>query len=119
MSGRYPEHYELQELEARRLLAVATAWVDDNWVISNDVGTVGLSSGDTVENTAAGEDGTVKNKTFGVNAFSFIGDAVKNTSAGGTVLVIGGTYKESDILLKSAVTIDGDLGNTNRNNVKV
>jgi hypothetical protein len=77
-------------------------WANDNWVITNDTGPAGLSFGDEVANTGAGDDGTVTNKTFGVDAFDTVQNGVSSVASAGTVNVLAGTYDE-DV----AINVDG------------
>lgn len=70
-----------QSLESRRLLSAGSVWVNDNWSIVTDLNQPGLSEGDIVSNTGAGDDGAVVNKTFGVDAFSDISSAVAAEAA--------------------------------------
>ncbi len=84
-------------------------WVNDNWVISNDIGPGGLSYGDTVENTGAGDNGTVTGKIFGYNAFDVIQDALDALTAAGTAHVLAGLYAEGpQIVVDQDVTIVGE-----------
>lgn len=103
-----------QSLESRRLLSAGSVWVNDNWSIVTDLNQPGLSEGDIVSNTGAGDDGAVVNKTFGVDAFSDISSAVAAEAAlggGGVVNVISGVYAESDIVLNTPITIAGNPAN--------
>ncbi len=123
----------LEELERRTLLTVASTFVDDNWNLAVDTAPFGvLNVGDVVNNTNdTVNPGTIV-KTYGVDGFGTvttgsatgsvsgsakIADAVANTSAGGTVNLLQGTYQESDILLNKALTVQG-IGATN-NDVRI
>src|SRR6185437_3670731 len=80
---------------------------NDNWAITNDVAPSGLSAGDTVANTGAGDDGTVTGKIFGTNAFSTIQSAINAANPGDTVDVLSGTYSES-VNVDRSVTLLGE-----------
>ena len=80
-----------------------------SFAITNDVGPVGLSAGDTVTwdpGTNTSFAGPVTNLTFGTNAFASIQDAVNAASAGDTIDVAAGTYSEK-VTVNKAVTLDG------------
>src|SRR3954447_16393435 len=63
----------LENLESRQMLSVTPqTWVNDNWQVTTDVGTPGLSTGDTVANTGPGDDGSVTGRTFGSDAFATV-----------------------------------------------
>jgi len=107
----------LEMLERRSLLsAPAQVWINDNWVITHDVATAGLSYGDTVANTGIGDDGSVAGATYGMNAFSRIADGIAAVAAGGAVSIVSGTYSESDIAVDRPVVIDGGA---DRNRVRI
>ncbi|MES2793629.1 MAG: right-handed parallel beta-helix repeat-containing protein, partial [Planctomycetota bacterium] len=97
----------LESLEDRIVLTALTTdfYVDDTFVITNDVGAAGLSVGDTVT-FANAEAGQTTNLIYGANAFSTIQAAVTAASAGDTVNVAVGTYVESVNVTKS-LTIKG------------
>src|SRR5204863_5729544 len=72
-----------EQLEGRRMLT--TVYVNNDWVVTNDVGPDGLSAGDTVDNSAdysASSPHYLQNLTFGngssssANAFDSIASAV-------------------------------------------
>ncbi|MBY0588251.1 right-handed parallel beta-helix repeat-containing protein, partial [bacterium] len=84
----------IEQLEQRTVLS-ANFWVNDNWAITSDVGTIGLSIGDIVANTNAGDDGTITGKQFGLDAFSTINAAIIPAVDGDTIHVINGTYTET------------------------
>src|SRR5688572_28823995 len=94
-----------ERLERRELLA-AQVWVNDNWVIRTDTGPDGLSVGDVVENTGAGDAGPVVTGVWGTDAFDAIADAVNAVDAGGTVNVLAGQYEEN-LDVNKAVKIAG------------
>lgn len=92
-------------------------WVNDTWIITNDLGTPGLSYGDTVmSNTAAGDDSVVL-KNFGYNAFSTINPAVAAVTVGGAVHVLAGTVAGTSTINKNVSILGedatGDLINVN------
>ena len=82
-----------EQLEGRQMLS-ATVWVNDNWHVVTDVGPVGLSTGDTVDNINETSPATITGKTFGTDAFATIQTGVNAASSGDTVLVVSGTYTE-------------------------
>jgi hypothetical protein len=95
----------VETLENRLAPAVGTSFVNDNWAVITDVGTPGLSAGDTVRN----DNDTINPGTivgvFGTDAFSSINNAVANTVAFGTVNVLEGTYTENVTINVSNLTL--------------
>ncbi|HET6425096.1 MAG TPA: choice-of-anchor D domain-containing protein, partial [Planctomycetaceae bacterium] len=92
-------------LESRLLLT--TFYVDDNFAITNETGTAGLSTGDTVT-FAPGEAGEVTGLTFGTNAFSSIAEAQVPAVAGDVIRVGTGTFAHSGQLnITKDITITG------------
>lgn len=76
-------------------------WVNDTWIITNDVGTPGLSLGDTVmSNTGAG-DTLVTGKIYGYNAFSGVQAGVNAVDVNGIVHILAGTYNGSVAISKN------------------
>jgi hypothetical protein len=110
-----------ERLEPRRLLAVATTYVDDNWFLLTDTGTPGASVGDTVRNDFDTINTAGITATYGVDGFGTVAavpssapgaatiqDAVNNTNANGTVNVLEGGYAlTGDIGINSGVTLRG------------
>src|SRR5262245_7362474 len=92
--------FRLEALEDRLAPAVGTSFVNYNLVVVTDVGTPGLSAGDTVRN----DNDTVNPGSvvgvFGTDAFSSINDAITNTVSFGTVNVLEGTYTENVVINK-------------------
>ena len=80
-------------------------WVNDDWVITMDIGPGGLSPGDIVESNGLDDD-PVAGKVFGYDAFDVIADGIASVEVGGTVHVLAGTYVES-LSIDKDVTIDG------------
>ena len=81
-----------EPLEQRQLLSLSSVWVNDNWVVTNDVAPVGLSYGDTVDNSGYNDSGDIGGKYFGIDAFSSVGAALPNVDLGGTINVLTGMY---------------------------
>ena len=105
---------QLEPLEDRKMLAVAQAYVNDNW--TNDDGPT-LEIGDFVTSSAA--DGQIVTREYGFDAFGTVDgqslagaatiyDAIQNTSSGGTLNILGGTYAESDIVIDRPMTVIGN-----------
>lgn len=91
-------------------MSTTPTFVNDNWKITTDTAPAGLSAGDTVANTAAGDDGSITGKIYGTNAFATVSDAVSQTAAGGTINVVSGTYtapSEQANINVSGLTIRG------------
>lgn len=96
---------QLETLCDRVVPAVGLSTVNDNWVVITDVGTPGLSTGDTVRNDADTiAPGTIIG-VLGTDAFTSINDAVTNTVAFGTVRVLEGTYSENVVIGVSNLTV--------------
>ena len=114
----------LEALEDRSVPSVATTFVNDNWNLIADTDSTGsLTTGDLVENnndanfpasTIIVPYGTVGFGTVttssvpgvtgipgSVPAAAMIHDAVTNTTAGGTVNVLDGTYDGGNVIDKS------------------
>jgi len=89
----YGRSLRLEPLEARQLLS-ASRYVNDTWIITNDTGAAGLSSGDTVMSNVGAGDTLVSGLTFGTDAFSTIPSAVgaSGDGVGDSVNVLKGTY---------------------------
>ena len=98
-------------LERRELLA-AQVWVNDNWSLRTDTGPEGLSVGDVVDNTGAGESGATITATWGVTGFGTISQAVQAVDAGGTVNVLAGRYADNVTIDKSVKLRGQGTGNT-------
>ncbi len=90
----------LESLEQRQMLA-SDVFVNDNWVVTADVGAPGLSAGDTVANTGFGDDGTVTGQIFGNTAFSNVADSLPPVDVGGNIHVITGSYSTPATIDKS------------------
>ena len=108
----------LEPLEDRKMLAVGTAYINDNW--TNDDGP-DLDFGDFVSSTGA--DGLIITAEYGFDAFgtvdgqslagaATIADAIANTTVGGTLNILAGTYSESDIVVTKGMTVRGITGAT-------
>ncbi len=106
----------LEALEDRKMLALTT-FVNDNWV--NTMGGDGLQNGDMVTNTNP-NDGAVILKEYGFDAFGIVDggslagsttiyDAIQNTSSGGTLTLLPGTFTESDIVIDRPMRFEGTL----------
>ena len=114
----------METLEPRQLLSVNTTTVNDNWrlTVDNDMSGT-LTVGDTVDSFNDDGIGTVTG-SYGVNAFgtvtssqiagtftgsltgaATINDAIANTSSGGTVRILAGTYTESVSTSGNSVTL--------------
>lgn len=113
-------------LEDRLAPAVALAYVNDNWNLIQDNGTVGvLDLGDVVRNNNDTINPGGITATYGMNAFGTvtttsimggptgsnalydnINDAIANTNVGGTVNVLEGTYNEL-VSINKSVTVAG------------
>ncbi len=94
-------------LEQRQLMT--TVWVNDNWFVTNDQGSVGvLDSGDTVDNSGSGDSGSVTGKIYGTNAFSTISDAQAAISNGDKIHVISGLYTSGPTTITKEITVEGD-----------
>lgn len=83
----------------------ATLFVNDNWVIVTDVGPAGLSTGDTVNNSADAGAAPVS-ATFDANAFASVNASIAAASNGDTIEVLQGAYTENVVVTKS-VTLEG------------
>jgi hypothetical protein len=109
----------LEPLEDRKML-IATVYVNDDWVnVSNPGNPVAL--GDTVANLFDVENPGGLELTYGTDAFGIvdgtsvagaatIGDASASVSTNGTLNILGGTYKESDIVISTPMTVSGATG---------
>ena len=126
MTSRHPRHRSgainrtklvsavksyFEGLERRELLA-AQVWVNDNWLLRTDTGPQGLSIGDVVDNSGAGESGETVTATWGVTGFGTISEAVHAVDAGGTVNVLAGRYRDNLTLDKSVKLRGQGTGNT-------
>lgn len=87
-----------------------TVWVNDNWSIVTDVGSAGLSFGDTVTSNAAdtGNSSGISG-IFGVDAFASFQAAIDAVQVGGEVLTLRGTYTEDFDITKGLTlrSLDG------------
>ena len=94
--SRQLQQLRLESLEARQLLTGSpNTYVNDTWLITNDVGPAGLSAGDTVQSNTFAGDSAVSNLTFGTDAFSNIATAMSATSDSGILHVLKGAYTQS------------------------
>lgn len=118
----------LEQVEERIAPATTPTFVNDNWNLITDNGMIGkLDAGDVVRNNndtiapgtitaTLGTDafGTVTTSSVGtvtgvpgsVMGFATITDAIANTTAGGTVNVLEGTYHEM-VQVANTVTLKG------------
>jgi nitrous oxidase accessory protein NosD len=87
-------------------------WVNDTWIITNDVGPAGFSFGDTVMSNAGAGDDAVAGKIFGYNAFATIntGLAAVPDSTLSNIHVLAGSYTGTSNVNKS-VNILGEDAN--------
>jgi hypothetical protein len=81
--------------------------VNDNWVVTTDQGAGGLDAGDTVDNSGAGDNGSLSGLIYGTNAFSTIADAQDAVGNGDTVHVVSGLYLDPATITKE-ITVEGD-----------
>ncbi len=81
----------------------------DDFVITNDQGTVGtLDDGDSVT-WKDGTAGAVTRLTFGTNAFISVQQGINGVAEGGTVFIAAGEYLEGDqMTIDQPVTLQGD-----------
>lgn len=94
-------------LEDRFAPAVAASFVNDNWVVINDIAPLGgaPSLGDTVRNDNDTVNPGSITGTFGVDAFASINTAIDNTLAAGTVNVLEGSYTENVVVDVQGLTL--------------
>ncbi len=99
-------------------------WVNDTWIITNDIGPAGLSVGDTVMSNTGASDSAVSGLSFGYDAYSTISSALATVANLGTIHVLAGTYNEAlnigkDVHLlgqdDGVVTVDAGGGLTGLN----
>ena len=81
-------------------------WVDNDWLITTDIGPGGLSTGDIVESDADDGDDPVSGLVFGYDAFATITAALAAVANLGTIHVLAGTFAES-LAISQDVTIEG------------
>jgi hypothetical protein len=98
--------WALEPLEPRMLLSGALFYVNDNWHITLDTGTPGLSAGDTVDNSGAGDDGALHDLTFGTNAFGTLAGALTVAASGDRIVLVSGSYAESATIAQG-VSLEG------------
>jgi hypothetical protein len=96
----------LDPLERRVLLSGTLIYVNDNWNISMETGAPGLTAGDIVDNTGAGDDGALHDLTLGTNAFATVAEALAVAVPGDRVVVVSGTYGEN-VTVTGGVAIEG------------
>jgi hypothetical protein len=103
----------IESLEERRVLA-ANVWVNDSWIITNNVGSSGLSPGDTVASSIAAGDTFVNNLIFGTDAFSNLQSAISSGAVtdGTTIHVLKGTYFGDTQVSKSVTIFLGSSSST-------
>ncbi len=94
----------VQTLERRTVLA-ADVYVNDNFNVVTDIGTPGLSEGDTVDISSVAGAAT-DTAIFGADAFADIDAAVDAVDANGTVHVLEGTY-DADVTIDKSITLAG------------
>ena len=85
----------------------------DDFTITSDVGSAGLSDGDTVTWNPGGgqaQAGPVGGLIFGFNAFSSIQDGINAVNSGGTVNVEAGMYIEAITVNKSVTLLGAQSG---------
>ncbi len=115
----------LEPLEDRKMLAVDISYVNDNWV---NLDGPTLEKGDFVRST--NDAGTAIVAEYGEDAFGIVDgqsiaqyatiySAVQNTNPNGTVNLLPGTFKESDIVISKSLTIKGTIVSGNRTSVIV
>ncbi len=96
----------IEPLEPRVLLSGNLFYVNDNWHIVTDVGTAGLSAGDTVDNSS--DDGSLHGLTFGTNAFNTLSGALAVAGQGDTVVFVSGSYSAAfGATINSGVSLQG------------
>ena len=88
------------------LSIVNQVWVNDTWIITNNVGPRQPSAGDTVMSDTGANDTAIANLVFGFNAFASVASALAAVPGAGIVNVLAGTYAES-LLVGKNVTIAG------------
>ncbi len=95
-----------EQLEDRRVLA--TFYLDDNYLITNDQGAAGLDAGDEVT-WGVGSAEETAGLIFGTNAFGAFLDALGAAGDGDTIKVGEGTFLFGGpaLQINSQVTIDG------------
>jgi hypothetical protein len=102
-----------------RITPATPVWVNDNWVeqANTSGGVVGVvETGDTVQNTGLGDNGTVSGKIFGTDAFATIQDGINGVDVGGIVNVLAGTYTLTTFVnVSKDVTISGPNAGINAN----
>ncbi|MGN6544027.1 MAG: hypothetical protein ACTHK7_03185, partial [Aureliella sp.] len=103
--------FQLETLEARRVLATGYVGEPSDFVITNDVAPLSvLSAGDTVTWNPGGTQhpaGEVQNLQFGSDAFTAIKSAIVAAGANDTVEVTSGVYSERLEVNKTGLKIVG------------
>jgi hypothetical protein len=100
----------LEPLEDRKMLAT-TVYVNDNWIRANNAAT--LVIGEFVTSTE-GPSGSYGIDVFGTTSTgslagaALIADAIDNVDEPGTVVILDGTYAESDIVIDKQITLTGN-----------
>jgi hypothetical protein len=104
-----PARPRLESLEGREVPAVMFVDNPGGYKLTNDQGVPGLHSGDTVT-WNSGDGKSIKNLTFGKNAFTSIQAAVNAAKAGDTVRVGSGTFAENVTVNKQLILRGNQLG---------
>ncbi len=112
----------LEPLEDRKMLAAVT-YVNDNWLFVSGYGPT-LEEGDLVRSGA--DPGTIIVAEYGFDAFGIVSgglsiaefatihSAIQNTDSNGTLNLLPGTFRESDIVIDRPMTFQGRLFNGNK-----
>ncbi len=100
----------LESLENRTLLS-NTVWVNDNWVVTNDVVPFGLSSGDTVDDSNDELVPSIAGKTYGTDAFTSVTQAMAaGRSSGDVINVVTGIYTDTPTINQSVAVLGPQTG---------